>query len=829
MTHAIPDFAEGTAGFVVAAGNVDYEYAEQLPAVEQDVATVLDLFGKLGYSSGARLLGHTADGLRAGLADWADRDEVNADVPLVLYYSGHGEFDDSERHYLLCSHGDARRPTASCLATEDLVRIVVQAGITRVLLIVDTCYSAQGVVNTIRQVATSLAGALTATPGADQHRIDAFSVVAAARSLEAARDGAFTHALREAFDDPALGGIRQRRLYLEQLVDRVNETLARIAPEQHATWGTLLGGPGFTLLPNPRFHPDAPPEGTDMAETSARLETAEPSTPEPDLVGRAAALRHLRQWLTDTPAGLARALVLTGPPGVGKSALLSHLHPTAGGTEPVIHARLHARHVLLPSLVGEIARAAGFSSGTGVEALLAELRHRRAPLTVLVDGLDEAGTTRDEDEEPYRIVSDLLRPLAALPCVRLVVATAQRFVAALGPGFTLMDLDAPEWNISADLTPLARRLLRSPDGPDSTSPYTASPDETVDSLAAEIAECADGNFLVARLIARALAHAPASDSHGMPNGGHAVGILATLRWVLWEHLGRVPYAQPLLTALAFSEGEGLPRYSLWSRATTEILDHTVTDDDIDRLLRAASPYVVEALDPYGRSVYRLSHESLAEQLRNMAPPGARAAMTRSLLLTAARHRKDEEDDATEHGADEPRLGLIDWPAVDPYIRDHLATHAAASGDLDPLLLDPLFVLSAHRDWLLHALDAARSGEAQAAAEAYRLYIDALDDGPDARTEAGQLARWARSTGAHVLAERTERRFPDHTDWFRPPPLDPTESHLIISCDEPLTYSVEDHPEGWRLTATTEGPGGFRTSYEITGLRSMGGNGSAYAR
>lgn len=170
--------------------------------------------------------------------------------------------------------------------------------------------------------------------------------------MEEAADGAFAEAFRDAVDDPTLGGQRQRRLYVEQVVERVNEALATSSPGQHATYGTLAGDE-VPLLPNPRYAPDAPEEGTDLAEQQVAL-SAEGRRRREELVthfgprgrgleratdqgsyftGRREALRVLVTWMDGRPVTgpkgetllPSRQIVVTGSPGVGKSSLLGRL------------------------------------------------------------------------------------------------------------------------------------------------------------------------------------------------------------------------------------------------------------------------------------------------------------------------------------------------------------------------------------------------------------------------------------------------------------------------------------------------------------------------
>ncbi|WP_447041679.1 caspase family protein [Streptomyces sp. DSM 118878] len=832
--------------YVVVAGSAAYDHVADLPAVEEDLDTVLDAFGSLAYGRGARLLDCTSDELRSALSEWAEH-QSHPDASMVFYYSGHGEFDDDNRHYLLGKNGHGRRLAATGLAAEDVVRIIGQAGIRRLLLIIDTCYAAQGAVDAIRQIASSLASSLTATRGAHPLTLDAFSVIATATPLEAAQDGAFARTLRSVLNDPALGGMRQPKLYLEQIVDRVNVILAGLVPPQTATWGTLPSGPGFTFLPNHRFQPNAPAIGTDLAEMAAwLLRTVSPPReeryvlsaggvsanrqPEPfvrPFIGRRNALEELRRWTTGTSQSAAPALILTGPAGTGKTALLEHLAvgtPCAGNfttaASPDTGFSIQASRQLLPSLVEAVAAAAKLADGTSLETLLEHLSHRHTSMTIVVDGLDEAGTPPDS-EEPLRIIRELLKPLVGTERVRMLVATDEKFLPALKlafPSAAHMDLTTGQWNAAKDMAVQVGQLLRSPDGPGATNSFTPLPDEDLAPLSQTIAQYAGGNFLVARLLARACAHvhgkAPeprtaldeARQLLPAPSADGTLNVDVTVKHVLWKHLDQTDHGQGLLIPLAFAEGDGLPRYALWPRISSAVLGREVSHEHLTEYLQIASPHVIEAIDAQGRSVYRLAHESLALCLRKSAPANVQAAVTQALLSIAEEHRSNGGN------------GPIDWPTVDPYIKDHLATHAAACKALDALLIDPLFLLTADTNRLLRATRSAGSKNQHVAA-AFCLYAEIRAAMPDHRSPAGWLAWCARRVGAHQLADETERRFPDHAQWVKPPHLDPAESHLIISCPEPLVYQIMSRPDGWQVVATTTSPGGFHVPYHIRGLRS----------
>lgn len=253
--------------WALVAGNREYEYLEQLPYVDLDLDVMAGLMSRLGYGTARRISGCTTEGLRTELADWAttESDDGRGEGTLVLYYTGHGDRSADDRHYLLCRDSRPGRLKGTALATEDVVGIVTETGLRRLLLIIDTCYAGQGSVDAVRELARNL----TATREADQHRLTSFSVIAATRPLELAADGAFAKSLRDAVDDPTLGGPRQRKLFVEQVVDRVNELLVERSPGQHATFGTLCGD-DVPLFPNPRYAPDAPAEASTSPSNASR-------------------------------------------------------------------------------------------------------------------------------------------------------------------------------------------------------------------------------------------------------------------------------------------------------------------------------------------------------------------------------------------------------------------------------------------------------------------------------------------------------------------------------------------------------------------------------
>src|SRR5207247_11131005 len=120
----------------------------------------------------------------------------------------------------------------------DLLEWLGGTPVQRLLVILDTCESGQGTGDL-----SALARALT--PTVDARRPSGFYFVASARPKEPAFDGVFSKACVAAFDGERWGGVTQRYLHPDAVVDAVN---ARTAPRPVATTGSARG-PAFPRLP----------------------------------------------------------------------------------------------------------------------------------------------------------------------------------------------------------------------------------------------------------------------------------------------------------------------------------------------------------------------------------------------------------------------------------------------------------------------------------------------------------------------------------------------------------------------------------------------------
>jgi hypothetical protein len=164
-------------------------------------------------------------------------------------------------------------------------------------------------------------------------------------------------------------------------------------------------------------------------------------------------------------------------------------------------------------------------------------------------------------------------------------------------------------------------------------------------------------------------------------------------------------------------------------------DEAYAQADITWLLEQAGFYLVETLEQ-DRSVYRLYHEQFAEHLRAArSPTSAHELITAELL----RHIPAAAE------------GRREWLAAAPYIRTHLATHAAKARVLDQLVNDPGFLLAADPARLLPSLATVTDPEARKSASAFESTHYLLPGQPPGQA-AAQLGLAAQVHSATILAD-----------------------------------------------------------------------------
>src|SRR5687767_14948884 len=93
----------------------------------------------------ANLTSASRDSLTGTLSEWAST--VQPTDLVIVYFNGHGDVPN-KRHFLALPGTDWNRPTATALATEDLLRALTEGTpLQKLLVILDTCYSGHGAFN----------------------------------------------------------------------------------------------------------------------------------------------------------------------------------------------------------------------------------------------------------------------------------------------------------------------------------------------------------------------------------------------------------------------------------------------------------------------------------------------------------------------------------------------------------------------------------------------------------------------------------------------------------------------------------------------------------
>ncbi|WP_323138882.1 AAA family ATPase [Streptomyces mirabilis] len=450
--------------------------------------------------------------------------------------------------------------------------------------------------------------------------------------------------------------------------------------------------------------------------------------------GRTAALTEIVEWITADEAP-RHVLVVTGSPGVGKSAVLGRVVtsadtaiaatlPQADGAvrAPLgsVSCAVHAKGKDALEVAHEIARAASAAIPQAVSDLAPGLRAALtdasgAPFTVVIDALDEATSAKQARLIARQIAIPLAETCADLH-VRVVVGSRRRddegdLLAAFGDAARVIDLDNPAYFEEADLAAYAQATLQLLGDERPGNPY--ADDRVARPVAASIARLADANFLVAGLTSRTrglrdtVAVAPADISFN-----------PTVAAALHEYLARLPSidgiaAETVLAALAYAEAPGLP-LSLWGVAITALHGTCPTENHLRTFARsAAANFLIETgVNDQNAGVFRLFHQALNDALKQSRnTENDEQALTRAFIA---------------HGQ------TRGWENAPAYLLRSLPRHALRGQVVDDLLADMTYPLHADLRRLIPVVGPAQTPEGRGSALILRQTPLAIDAGPAER-------------------------------------------------------------------------------------------------
>ncbi|MET9382103.1 AAA family ATPase [Streptomyces sp. NPDC002928] len=494
--------------------------------------------------------------------------------------------------------------------------------------------------------------------------------------------------------------------------------------------------------------------------------------------GRAAETSLLADWLADDTA--SRVCVVTGSPGAGKSALIGVMlcaaHPqlrerTQALWEPLggpvaasaPPAAVHARQRTVREIVDSLARQldlrptrpnAQAPTDWSVEHLLDALRRSAGPpAVVVIDALDEMRDARDAVQTLLQPLTTAVRPDGRPVCRLLLGARDEEpflpLVDAARTAGDLIDLDEtrPE-DLERDLGEYIVKLLSAAlpdaaaDGQEAVAGFAAA-------TAGALAGAATGPYLMAALYASYTLQDGVRSRLTDPATARELGaeVPLTLPGLLDLSFGQDHAHQllrPVLAALAFTQGDGMPVPAVTAVAGAVAPGSVPVDASaVGRLLDDVRAFLRSVPDRDGTMLHRLLHQSVADELRRRPVPADQPLSSAPETLVYEALVGSLRD-----GSDDPPA----WDAMDGYTRRHLAQHAVDAGRFDELCTEPEFLVHADPDWLVPELRHAVSERARSAAAVYRTSAHL-----HRRVEAGQrrhiLALDAVRHEAHTLADR----------------------------------------------------------------------------
>ncbi|MGB5757697.1 MAG: WD40 repeat domain-containing protein [Acidimicrobiales bacterium] len=754
--ESLPELAPAAGGLATALVEYGYEHADS------------DLIGGQ----------HDAAEIARRLQHWLDQRDPTDRV--IVYWTGHGRIEPWG-YFLIASNSPARGElltgAADAYQANVLLHQVFNSPASHSLLIVDACFSGAA----LGEMAAELAKVrlATTTPVGSDRKI---AVMTSAHALGTVPVAAFCSALQRLLVAELATGEENHRSWddADQWIDlfplrnALQDELGRdahvdVVAYETAGWG-LVSTDGRRWLVNPRFSGVRPAEVVEVlhrelgAVTSANVHFdlaargIEVGSTAWYFTGRTTTLRTVVRFLEEADQGV---MVVTGPPGAGKSAILSRIATLAvpgyrrlatesgalagapSATLPpldVFDVAVHARAKTTVGVVRAIAAAPrlGFTDldrdDVRSQELIDRLAERPGRFTVIVDAVDEAIAG-------HRVgIADLCRRLGSVASVRVLVgcryhldgsplADGEDPTAGLrrrfGTEVRLVDV-GNDPDTRADIAGYVEQRL-------SRSPHADHPDlARIAAAVADQAIAGEGFFLYARLVSRTL---EASEGLTLDLPTSAIDAFHD---DLFQRFGDdSARIDELLLPLAWGLGDGLPK-QVWAWLATElsVTEAIYSSRDINWLLDTAGWHIVQATAD-DRAVYRLAHSLLAAHYQQSNDP---VASHRRIVHRLAAGLSGES-----------------WLTADPYVSHHLPDHAAKAGLVGELVLDPWFLATSDVVSLRPAIRGlAATGDARAIGQLFRR-IAGLVDGmhPGERVSFLHLTALQEvdGTGRHPLCRR----------------------------------------------------------------------------
>ena len=588
--------------------------------------------------------------VQEALDQWLPPDGLAPGGSLLLLWAGHGESRPEGLHLIA---RNVRANQSVKISETQLIGPAVHSGAAQILIILDTCYAGAGVMPAL-DLSDKIQQEMPPSGGDGNRWV---GIVASAQNLEPARDGVFAQRLlkllREGPSDPGLRlrwSVHNALIRGDDLIDALQKEWDASVTGQKPK--VVQSGSAWFMFPNPLHQPEAPDRLSGYLLIAAR--GVEPGESGDYFTGRIAPLRTIVDWLNERRPGV---MVVTGPPGAGKSALLGRI---CRWSDPAQRALLLAERGNSPAEPDPGANAVqgwielhGLSvdqAAARIDALLIErgllppdpAGPRRSPAlcqalcqqgiwpTLVLDGLDEAGSAA------WDIAENLIRPLAE----RALLLVGTRELAGRPRSPEMADANAPpEKSLiqsigaahlldlgTADLQAQTREDVRDYIVKRLAGKSTVMDPERVARVWIERMPADDeGAFLLASLVTAHLRDAPLDTARPgwedqLDQGVDTAFDRALTRLPALERQGHeLPgAARELLTALAWAYGAGFPD-DVWPVAASALATSCIeyTREDVYELLGLARRWVVESGES-GRAVYRLAHQRLARHLRPRA-------------------------------------------------------------------------------------------------------------------------------------------------------------------------------------------------------------------